>query len=96
MIGGWHGILTLNLGLRYELNTVIKDSNNLLGNFDPNLGLVQVGKQISSPYQGNHANFAPRVGFAWDIYGDGNTVLRAGAGADVRGGELGDVPGVQQ
>jgi Carboxypeptidase regulatory-like domain/TonB dependent receptor len=72
--------LTLNLGLRYELNTVIKDSDNLLGNFDPNLGLVQVGKQISSPYQGNHANFAPRVGFAWDIFGDGNTVLRGGAG----------------
>ena len=39
--------LTLNLGLRYELNTVIKDSNNLLANFDPKRGLVQVGKGIS-------------------------------------------------
>jgi hypothetical protein len=72
--------LTLNIGLRYELNTVIKDANNLLGNFEPNLGLVQVGKQISSPYQGNHTNFAPRAGFAWDIWGDGKTVLRGGAG----------------
>jgi len=72
--------LTLNLGLRYELNTVIQDSNNLLGNFSPTLGLVQVGKQIGSPYQGNHTDFAPRVGFAWDIYGDGKTVLRGGAG----------------
>jgi hypothetical protein len=72
--------LTLNFGLRYELNTVIQDANNLLGNFSPTVGLVQVGKQISSPYQGNHTNFAPRVGFAWDIYGDGRTVLRGGAG----------------
>jgi hypothetical protein len=72
--------LTLNLGLRYELNTVIQDANNLLANFDSNQGLVQVGKQISSPYQGNHANFAPRVGFAWDIWGDGKTVLRGGGG----------------
>jgi hypothetical protein len=72
--------LTLNLGLRYELNTVIQDADNLLANFSPTLGLVQVGKQISSPYQGNHTNFAPRVGFAWDVYGDGRTVLRAGAG----------------
>jgi hypothetical protein len=72
--------LTVNLGLRYELNTVLKDAHNLLGNFDPNLGLVQVGKQISSPFNGNHANFAPRIGFAWDMYGNGRTVLRGGVG----------------
>src|SRR6516164_9352549 len=72
--------LTLNFGLRYELNTVIQDSNNLLGNFSPSLGLVQVGKQINSPYQGNHSDFAPRAGFAWDLWGDGKTVLRGGAG----------------
>ena len=35
---------TVNLGLRYELNTVIKDDNNLLGNFSPTHGLQQVGK----------------------------------------------------
>lgn len=72
--------LTINFGLRYELNTVIKEANNLLGNFDPNLGLVQVGKQIGSPYQGDHNNFAPRFGIAWDPWGTGKTVLRAGAG----------------
>jgi Carboxypeptidase regulatory-like domain len=70
--------LTLNLGLRYEYNGVIKEDNDLLGNFDPKLGDVQVGKQISSPYQGDHKNIAPRLGMAWDVTGTGNTVLRAG------------------
>jgi len=72
--------LTVNLGLRYELNTVLKEQNNLLGNFDPNLGLVQVGKQINAPYNGNHLNFAPRAGFAWDPWGTGKTVIRGGGG----------------
>jgi len=72
--------LTVNLGLRYELNTVIKEDHNLLGNFDPAVGLQQVGVNISSPYNGDHNNFAPRVGIAWDPWGKGKTVFRAGAG----------------
>ena len=72
--------LTFNLGLRYELNTVVKEQNNLLGGFDPSVGLVQVGKQISAPYNGNHTNFAPRLGFAWDIGGSGKTVVHGGFG----------------
>jgi hypothetical protein len=72
--------LTLNLGVRYELNSVLKESKNLLGNFDPTVGMVQVGKQIPSLYNGDHNNFAPRFGFAWDIRGNGRTVLRGGAG----------------
>ena len=35
--------LTLNLGVRYELNTVVKERDNLIGNFDPTLGPIQVG-----------------------------------------------------
>jgi Carboxypeptidase regulatory-like domain len=73
--------LTLNLGLRYEVNSVIKEEHNLLGNFDPNKGLVQVGHNgISGPYNPDRNNFAPRLGFAWDIDGSGRTVLRGGAG----------------
>ena len=72
--------LTVNLGLRYELNTVMTEGDNLMGNFDPSLGLVQVGKQIGSPFNGDHNNFAPRVGIAWDVMGDGKTVVRAAGG----------------
>ena len=72
--------LTVNVGLRYELNTVIHEAHNLIGNFDPILGIVQVGQQIQSPYNGDHNNFAPRFGAAWDITGRGKTVLRAGGG----------------
>jgi hypothetical protein len=68
-----------NLGLRWEYSSVLKEANNQLGEFDPNQGLVQVGKQISSPYNGNFKNFSPRVGLAWDIRGNGRTVLRAGS-----------------
>jgi Carboxypeptidase regulatory-like domain len=71
--------VTVNLGVRYEVDTVLKEANNLVGNFDPAQGLVQVGHGISSPYNGDHNNFAPRFGLAWDIQGNSKNVLRAGA-----------------
>src|SRR5579864_1574733 len=72
--------LTLNFGVRYEYSTVPQEAHNLLGNFDPNAGLVQVGHGISNLYNPDRKNFGPRGGFAWDITGKGRTVLRGGAG----------------
>ena len=72
--------LTLNFGVRYEYSSVPQEANNLLGNFDPTLGMVQVGHQISSLYNPDHKNFGPRFGFAWDVLGNGRTVLRGGGG----------------
>jgi hypothetical protein len=72
--------LTVNFGLRYEYSSVPQEAHDLLGNFDPNVGMVQVGHQISSLYNQDHTNFGPRAGFAWDIGGNGRTVLRGGGG----------------
>lgn len=70
--------LTLNYGVRYEYSSVPQEAQDRLGNFDPNLGMVQVGHQIGSLYSPDHTNFGPRAGFAWDIGGNGRTVLRGG------------------
>jgi hypothetical protein len=34
---------------------------------------------------GDHNNFGPRVGFAWDVFGDGRTSLRGGFGLSYEG-----------
>jgi hypothetical protein len=72
--------LTISYGLRYDVSFPIKEAHNLLGNFDPNLGLVQVGKQISQPYKTDWNNVGPRLSFIYDVGGKGKTVFRAGGG----------------
>lgn len=78
--------LTLNLGLRYDVTDPIKDSHNRLANYVPTLpngqpgGIVQVGQGISSPYPTNYNNLSPRLGFAYDVFGNHKTVLRSGFG----------------
>jgi len=74
--------IMLNLGLRYSYTTPFHEANNLLGNFDPTRGLVQLGQSSVGNYlwAPDHRNFSPRIGLAWDITGKGTTVLRAGAG----------------
>src|SRR2546422_1922112 len=70
--------VTLNLGFRYELQGVPTEANNLFGNWEPSVGFEQVGKNIGSIYKGDHKNFSPRFGIAWDVTGKGTTIVRAG------------------
>ena len=74
--------LTINIGVRYEYGSVWADANNQLGNFDPNspTGLVQVGVGVASPYNPDRRDWSPRAGFAWDVFGNQKTVIRAGVG----------------
>lgn len=72
--------VTLNLGVRYDITFPISDKNNLLANFDPTKGLVQVGDGISQLYPTHYNNVSPRLGVAWDVFGTGKTVVRSGFG----------------
>lgn len=70
--------VTLNLGVRYELQGVPTEAHNLFGNWEPSVGFEQVGKNISSIYNRDNKNFSPRLGVAWDVTGKGTTIVRLG------------------
>jgi hypothetical protein len=73
--------LTLNLGLRYEYLDIFKEEDNRLSNFISGVGLVRVGEAgLSDLYQPDHNNFAPRLGFAYNLAGKGRTIVRGGYG----------------
>ena len=74
--------LTMNLGLRWEYNGVPSEIHNRLGVYDfTRQQVVQVGTNgIDRPYNRQFTNLGPRVGFSWDPYGKGKTVVRGGAG----------------
>ena len=70
--------ITLNLGFRYEFQGVPTEDRNLIGNWEPDKGFEQVGKNISSIYNADGKNVSPRLGVAWDVTGKGTTIVRAG------------------
>src|SRR6266550_416402 len=79
----WHlsPKFTLNLGLRYEYKSPIKEVNNLWANFDPTsaTGLVQQGQPgHNTMWNPDRGDFSPRLGFAYDVSGKGTTVVRGG------------------
>jgi hypothetical protein len=74
--------LTLNLGMRYDYFTVPVEVKNRAYNryLDPNnpqLG-PGFGPVINKYYNPDYSGYQPRVGLAYNLFGKGRTVLRAG------------------
>lgn len=67
--------LTINIGLRYELDTNVKNTDN----FDE---INPILRPFLSPggRERNKKNFGPRIGFNWDPFSDGRTSIHGGYG----------------
>ncbi|MGC9293548.1 MAG: TonB-dependent receptor [Acidobacteriaceae bacterium] len=75
--------LTVNIGLRWDLLTWPYESHNRQASFDINTGQVLLAGQngvSSSILNQNYHNFGPRLGFAYDLLGNGKSVVRGGYG----------------
>jgi hypothetical protein len=82
--------LTLNLGLRYQLNGVPYEVNGNASNLFQDPGSYASGQDVvftlvgagtgHSLYQPDHKDIEPRIGFTWDPWSDGKTSVRAAFG----------------
>jgi len=69
--------LTFNYGLRWDYFGVIGEQKNRFSIFDPATASLIIPKQL---YPRDLNNFSPRISFAYDLNGNGKTILRAGWG----------------
>lgn len=80
--------LTVQLGLRYDLITRPYETQNRQASFDINTQSPTYGQVLLAGKNGvsrsiintDYGDFAPRVGFAYDVHGNGTQVLRGGYG----------------
>jgi len=84
--------LMANLGLRWDIDVPPVESSNLTGTFVPNVqSTVVPSAPLGLLYPGDKGvprgivdlrwhHISPRVGLAWDPFGDGKTAVRAAAG----------------
>lgn len=87
-----HPRLTLNLGLRWDVQTPPTDPFDRVVNYVPGQKstvnpIAPVGAQFFGDpgverggIPVSYKHFSPRVGFAWDLFGDGKTSIRSAFG----------------
>ncbi len=74
--------LTLNLGVRYELDVPVYSPRNTVSNFDliSQQFLTAGVSGYTHLYNYDYNNVAPRLGFSWQPYRDGSTVVKGSTG----------------
>jgi hypothetical protein len=76
--------LTINVGLRYEPTNSVTDTQDRLAqliDFTSATATLNDTTTLTKLFRNpSLQTFAPRVGFAWDVAGDGRTAVRGGVG----------------